>query len=97
MYICLFFSDVYFIGGTGTPIKRKFQPSLVEFKDEIIEDEDELLELKNGSILISMAKAIKLINMTWNMEKDNNSKDDAGSYVDMAMLFVMSLIIIIFL
>jgi len=83
-----FFSDVYFIGGTDTPLNRTFQNSLLEVKDEIIEDKDELLELENGFILVSMAKAIKLINMTWNMPQKEDSKDDddASSYVDVAVI-----------
>jgi len=93
-----FFSDVYFIGGTDTPLNRTFQNSLLEVKDEIIEDKDELLELENGFILVSMAKAIKLINMTWNMPQKEDSKDDDDHlHMLMLLLFVVNMIIIIFL
>jgi hypothetical protein len=83
-----FFSDVYFIGGTNTPVKTKFQKLLLEVKDEIIEDKDELLELENGFILVSMAKAIKLINITWNIphKGDSEGDGDTSSYVDVAVI-----------
>jgi hypothetical protein len=69
------------------PFGHLLDTPLLAVKDEIIEEKDELLELENDSILVSIAKAIKLVNMTWNMPQEKDSKDDdTASYIDVAVI-----------
>jgi hypothetical protein len=70
------------------PFGHSLNTPLLDVKDEIIEEKDELLELENDStILVSIAKAIKLVNMTWNMPQEKDSKDDdTASYIDVAVI-----------
>jgi hypothetical protein len=63
------------IGDCSDDVKRGFQATLTDLKNDFMEEEEDLLDLPDGPIMAKLLRPMGLVEMAWNVEDNFKEKE----------------------